>query len=107
MAEACTLDIDDGGTMRLSGPLTFATTPGLYRQSESRLAEGAALQTIDLEGVSRVDSAGLALLLEWQARRRAEGSELAVRKAPAGLVSLARLCEAVELLNLTGRTGSP
>jgi ABC-type transporter Mla MlaB component len=58
---------------------------------------------LDLAGVDAVDSSGLALLLEWQALRPREG-RLQIINAPKSLLSLAQLCEAVDLLELSGRT---
>lgn len=87
----------------VSGPLSFESVPGLFRRLEQRAAGETPVKTIDLGGVSQADSAGLALLLEWQARAQADGRQIAVRNAPDGLLSLARLCEAMDLLDLTGR----
>ena len=91
------------GSACFRGPLTFETVPGLFRDLEERVKREAPVECIDLAKVTASDSAALALLLEWQARARADGRELAVRNAPGGLLRLARLCEAVDLLNLTGR----
>lgn len=92
----------DGGA-RFRGPLTFETVPALFRDLEERVKREAPVDCIDLADVTAADSAALALLLEWQARARADGRTLAVRNAPGSLLRLARLCEAVDLLDLTGR----
>lgn len=91
------------GSVSLSGPLTFGSVTGLFRDLERNLAEPGKVRTIDLSAVSGADSAGLALLLEWQARQRRRGSELVMRGAPDSLLHLAELCESVELLKLSGR----
>lgn len=93
------------GRAAISGPLSFESVPGLFRSLEQRAAGETPVRTIDLDGVTAADSAGLALLLEWQARARSDGRELAVCNAPDSLLSLARLCEAVDLLDLSGRDG--
>ena len=97
------IEFTQEGSARFRGPLTFETVPGLFRDLEERVIREAAVECIDLAEVTAVDSAALALLLEWQARARGNGRKLAVRNAPGGLLRLARLCEAVDLLNLTGR----
>jgi len=97
------IDFTQDGSANFHGPLTFETVPALFRDLEERVQREAAVERIDLAGVTAADSAGLALLLEWQARARANGSSLAVRNAPGALLRLARLCEADELLNLSGR----
>ena len=48
----------------LQGPLTFDTVPDVLGDSRSWLKKGAEV-TIDLQQVSKADSAGLALLIEW------------------------------------------
>lgn len=92
----------DGGA-RFRGPLTFETVPELFRDLEERVKQEAPVECIDLAEVTVADSAALAMLLEWQARARASGRTLAVRNAPGSLLRLAKLCEAMDLLNLTGR----
>ena len=58
-----------------------------------------------MSSCSRADSAGLALLLEMQAQRAVSGKGLLrFTNAPDSLIRLAQLSEAVELLNLTGRS---
>ena len=104
MRELCTFELDEGGVLRLDGELTFASTPDVYRTAEQRFQTGSEASTVDLSGVNRADSAGLALLLEWQAQQVAsENAPLRISNAPDSLISLAQLCEATGLLNLTGR----
>ncbi len=103
MSEECTLQIDPDGEARIAGPLTFDTCPRLYAAMEKHLHDGASLRRIDLEAVSNVDSAGLALLLEWQARHSAVGNCLVIHGAPRSLQRLATLCNAMPLLGLAGR----
>jgi phospholipid transport system transporter-binding protein len=99
----CTLEVAAEGRASLTGPLTFATVARLFGEIEQTLPEAAPSGRIDLAGVGAIDSAGVALLLEWQARAHARGGQLALDNAPADLLRLARLCEADELLNLSGR----
>jgi len=53
------------------GELNFASVVGLWQKSERLFPNRSAL-TIDLADVSRSDSSGVALLVEWlrQAKRR-------------------------------------
>ncbi len=53
----------------VGGELTFQTVPGLYRESAGWFA-GEGELVIDLAAVTRADSAGLALLVEWLKRAR-------------------------------------
>lgn len=99
----CTLEVAADGRASLTGPLTFATVARLFGEIAPTLPGTAPGGRIDLAGVGAIDSAGLALLLEWQSRARARGGQLALDNAPADLLRLARLCEADELLNLSAR----
>ena len=99
------IEFSDGGEAAVSGPLTFELVPDLFHILERRQASEPPVQAIDLQGVSSVDSAGLALLLEWQARASASGRQIRVRNAPGSLLRLARLSEAVDLLQLSAREG--
>jgi len=105
MSERCNLESTDDGTVRLSGELTFESVPHLYREMERRLPSAGPVTTIDLSHVTIADSAGLALLLEWQSRQRQRGRELTMHSAPSNLLSLAELCEAIDMLKLSGRGG--
>src|SRR5512134_1363206 len=99
----CRLETSADGRASLIGPLTFETVAQLFRALEQAPPGSAPITQIDLAGVSAIDSAGLALLLEWQSRARSRGGQIELDKAPEGLLRLARLCEAVDLLNLSGR----
>lgn len=98
------MDLGEDGCARLTGELTFESVPGLYSNAQSVLPE--TMKSIDLSAVTAVDSAGLALLLEWQASRKSSSSALTFINAPSSLLSLASLCEATELLNVSGRDSS-
>jgi phospholipid transport system transporter-binding protein len=105
MTDTYTLTIGPEDTACLSGALTLETVAGLYRDMEKRLPGTGPISRVDLSGVSTADSAGLALLLEWQARHRGRGRALTITNAPGSLLRLAKLSEAVELLNISGRGG--
>lgn len=93
----------EDGTIYLGGEMTFTSTPGLYLKLESRFSENGAIHNIDLAGIGHADSSGLALLLEWQAMANKLDRRLRITNAPANLLSLAKLCEADNLMNISGR----
>lgn len=107
MSDRCALESRADGTVCLTGALTFESVPQLYREMERRLPAAAPVTTIDLAGITAADSAGLALLLEWQSRQRQRGRDLSMHGAPGNLLRLAGLCEAIELLNISGRDEQP
>jgi phospholipid transport system transporter-binding protein len=70
--------------------VTFATVGDLLRASQPLFAEQKAV-TVDLGAVTSVDSAGLALLLEWLRRARSNGHAVTYAKLPDKLVAIAKL----------------
>jgi phospholipid transport system transporter-binding protein len=91
-----TRETDKAGAIPLPDQLTFDSVNALWAGHPDL----SATDTIDLAGIKRVDSAGLALLLEWQASARVQGRTLSFSNAPRDLVRLAALCEASDLLGL-------
>ena len=79
----------DDGRWVLTGPLTINNVAGVLAASV-----GVPLPTtgrVDLKGVDPVDSAGVAVLLEWKRRAVAEGVDLAFENVPPTMASLAEL----------------
>lgn len=81
MNQASSLTVHEG-TIKVHGALTFATVPDLFVESSSIIESTSETITIDLQDVSRTDSAGLALLVEWL---RAAGSRARFVNFPAQL----------------------
>ena len=86
------------GRLLLEGAIDFGSVPDLYRQLADHLQRDASL-SIDLEGVERFNSAGLALLLQWLEDARARNVSLTFLNLPAAHGELA------SLYNLTGLFG--
>ena len=97
MAEATCTDQGDGRWL-LTGELGFATVPGLLNGSGRELAASAS--EVDLAGVTRADSAGLALLIAWTRARAGAGQAIRFTHVPAQLLSIARVCGLEEILPL-------
>lgn len=98
-----TIHTGDDGTVHLGGKMNFISTPGLYRELESRFIGNNSVLNIDLAGISQADSSGLALLLEWQAMVNRLDQQLHITNAPENLLRLAKLCEADKLMDISGR----
>lgn len=88
-----------GGRCTLQGPVTMANVEALLEEASGKF-EGSQV-TVDLSGVTEVDSAAVSLLLEW--RRRALKDKRGIRyvNLPANLKSLAELYGVTELLGET------
>lgn len=89
------------GAAQLAGDLTFATVTELYGRMQALSSDTGMPRSIDLAKVGRIDSAGLALLLEWQSAFRKQTRSAAlieIGNAPPALLKIARLCDASEFL---------
>lgn len=85
------------GHYALKGPVTFDTAGALLQ--EGRRFAGQDAVTVNLAGVSKVDSSGLALMLEWLRQARAERRRLTFTELPDKLLAIARLGEVERLLD--------
>jgi len=101
------IEMGENGCALLAGELTFETVPALYRETARLFMGPRPVTRIDLSKVTTADSAGLALLLEWQAMQRAASGNLEISNAPPGLMSLANLAEADEVMSMSGRRPGP
>lgn len=72
----------DNGVFALSGRMTFQTVPQFLVHTDEWLQSGNKTVTIDMQGVTLADSAGLALMLEWLQHARAAGRELVFTNLP-------------------------
>lgn len=81
----------DGTTLRLTGPLTFKSVPALEERLQALLPRLPTVTVLDLQAVSRVDSAGMALLVEFWRRCCAGGGQLNLAAMPAALQPLLHL----------------
>lgn len=86
-----------GGRFALAGDLVFETVPTLLPRGDAAFAAVTRAE-VDLAGVGRVDSAGLALLLEWSVAARVAGRALGYRNVPATLAALAGISDVEGLL---------
>ena len=85
------------GKFAVEGELSFGTANTILRSSESKLAQFSDLE-IDLSGVERTDSAGLALLLEWKAQAEERSASIRFVGVPENLLAIARTTEVVDLI---------
>jgi phospholipid transport system transporter-binding protein len=85
----------DGQTWAVSGELNFASANALLRNAQALSAANGWPRTVDLQEVTRSDSAGLALLLELL---RLAGHPLAFHNPPAQLSHIAQLSGLSEIL---------
>ena len=89
-----------GEVLALTGELSFDTIPQVLEESA---AYGARTDlpdrlTIDFAGITGVDSAAVALLLDWRRMAVKRGKTLVFVNLPANLLALAELYGVAELI---------
>ncbi|HEU4663385.1 MAG TPA: STAS domain-containing protein [Dokdonella sp.] len=90
----------DAGRARLAGRFGFHEAAAVAGRWREFAGDGGDVE-LDISGLQQVDSATLAVLLDWAARLRRAGAHLHLTGAPAGLVALAHLSDTESLLGLS------
>jgi|SRR5688572_27699333 len=85
------------GRFELSGDVGFADAARLLAAGDAAFA-GLERVEVDLARVAQVDSAGLALLLEWSLAARDAGRGFRYLNIPPAIASLAGISDVAELL---------
>jgi phospholipid transport system transporter-binding protein len=87
------------GRIVVEGDLTFATARDARQIGLAVLDRSSAQRiVVDCARVSRADSAGLAVLLDWLAWGRRRSRAVAFENLPDSLLAIARISEVDELL---------
>lgn len=95
MSQAVLLTATD--TWKIQGDLTFETTPELFNSAREAMHERMPV-CIDLGSVERVESAGVALMLDWIRVARTRDQTLQFSNVPGHMLSIAELCGVSHLL---------
>jgi len=86
-----------GGNFSLSGEMSFDTADRILRLSQRQFG-GHDVVNVDFSSVTKADSAGLALLLEWKTQARQRQAEIRFTGLPESVVAIARTTEVDHLL---------
>lgn len=87
------------GRIAVRGRLGFDTARYAHEQGLALIdACNEPRIELDCSRITKADSAGLAVLIDWMARARSQGHRLCVVKVPAELTAIARISEVDELL---------
>lgn len=85
------------GRFLLKGDVTFRTVERILRSSEALFKEHTRIE-VDLSGVTKSDSAGLALLLEWITWANHTVREIRFINMPERIDAIAKTTEVDHLL---------
>jgi phospholipid transport system transporter-binding protein len=95
------MQADADGRVRVTGALTFATVSTCLKNSMPLFKPRQRL-CFDLSAVTAVDSAALALLVEWLRLGRERGVQVEFAALPASLRSLAKVSDLGDVDPLLG-----
>jgi len=84
--------------MRAQGEWTQAGAPAVLAVANDYITAGS----VDLSGITQIDSTAVALLLELSRRARSQGKALRFTTAPARLLTLVGFFELDALLSIEG-----
>ena len=79
------------GRFLLTGDLDFNDVPQLLSASMSMFAGTGAHLVVDLSGVGRTTSVGLALMVEWLRRARQANKSIEFQNVPAQMLAMAKI----------------
>lgn len=85
------------GHFLLIGELSFDTVPAISAKF-ANMANNSAEVILDLQGVSRTDSAGLALLIEWMRSAHREKKRIVFKNMPEQMLAVAKVSELEDIL---------
>ena len=91
------LDDEGDGRFSLSGEMTFDTAGQILRASEVPFEEHTRIE-VNLGGITKTDSAGLALLLEWITWANHTVREIRFVDTPEKIDAIAKVTEVDGLL---------
>ena len=93
-----TIEQRNPGVFVLKGELNMQTVPQLRQQALQMLSGLTGKVSIDLSDVTRSDSAGLALLIDWMRLAQAQQLEIQFQHLPQQMLQIARVSELEDLL---------
>ena len=84
----------------VEGELNMVTVPTLLQAMASQFPPSGSEAHIDLAGVTRSDSAGLALLIEWVAMAQKQNLTICFRNLPEQMWEIAKVSDLTEVIPL-------
>lgn len=99
MADANLTD-NGSGNWLLSGELVFSSVPALLEQAGEEISGQSSIE-VDLKGIIRSDSAGLALLVEWLRESERKGNSIRFVNVPEQMMLIARVSGLDEILSFS------
>ena len=105
MSEARLTAANGAGQLRLEGELGFGSVRDLWQQA-GELLPREGLVCVDLAGVTRADSAGVALLIHWTREQQRLGGRIEFVNIPAQMQAIAGVSGVDAILPLVAAGGA-
>lgn len=87
------------GQVKLEGLLNFESVPRVWQETQSLLSQSThTLLQLDLSGVGRSDSAGIAFLIECMRFSRQIGKKINYKNVPEQMLAIVRVCDLEQIL---------
>ncbi len=87
--------------LSLQGCIDYQNVPGLAPQLAQYLNAKRPLLSLDLSAVTLINSAGMALLIEWLRQAQKKEVKLEFRNIPKQLAQMAALSRVDKIINLS------
>src|SRR5690554_1454285 len=98
----CAMHMTDNGCVELRGILTRATVPNLWRERKVWLDDKASdVLVFDMQHVDKVDSAGVAMLLQVKRELRSRGRDIRIMSANNQFKAMVQVSGVGTLLTMT------
>lgn len=88
------------GRYCIVGELSLETVPELFERGTRIMAQGVKTVELDLREVTRADSAGLALMIEWMRTAHRQHKNIVFRNVPPQMVAMAKISGLEDILPL-------
>jgi phospholipid transport system transporter-binding protein len=93
------IELQDEGHYLLHGELSFNTVSAISANFAKMVNKSDEI-ILDLHGVTRTDSAGLALLIDWLRSARHEHKRIVFKNMPSQMLAVAKVSELDDILPL-------
>jgi phospholipid transport system transporter-binding protein len=93
------IDSRGEGCFELAGDLVISTVPTAWRRG-TELFSGHHSVKLDLNGIRRTDSSGLALLIEWMRYATSHDKEITFINVPRQMLAIAHVSSLEKVLPL-------
>lgn len=93
------IELQGEGRYLLVGELSFNTVP-VISADFAKMANNTDKIVFDLQGVTRTDSAGLALLIDWMRSAHHKHKQIVFKNMPSQMLAVATVSELDDILPL-------